>query len=186
LLVSPLTCAAKALDKNRRKTRKGNGSDGGEAADWGTPLANIQAGVNLHFSIRDFAIQAIRAGMNSGAVINLLRQAMEKCTAPHDERWKERYDDIPRAVESAEETIAPKKPELPSTTLAEVHKVARKWLGEEYDVDALNAVCAVAAAIQLTGDPVWLLLVSGPGAAKTETVGRACRSRGACYLDHYQ
>ena len=34
----------------------------------------------------------------------------------------------------------------------------------------LNAVLATAAAERLTGDPLWLLVVSGPGNAKTETV----------------
>jgi hypothetical protein len=51
-----------------------------------------------------------------------------------------------------------------------VHRVSRKWLGEEYDIDAIDATLAAAASERLTGDPLWLLLISGPGAAKTETV----------------
>ncbi len=54
--------------------------------------------------------------------------------------------------------------------LAEVLRVFTRWLGAEYDLDALLATLAAAAAIRLDGDPVWLLLVSGPGNAKTETV----------------
>ena len=46
----------------------------------------------------------------------------------------------------------------------------QRWLGQDYDLGALDAVLATAAAEQLYGDPVWLLLVSGSGNAKTETV----------------
>ena len=46
----------------------------------------------------------------------------------------------------------------------------RRWLGAEYDLDAIHAVLATAAAERLDGDPLWLLLISGSGNAKTETV----------------
>jgi hypothetical protein len=55
-------------------------------------------------------------------------------------------------------------------TLDKVHGAFRRWLGDDYDLDALNAVLATAAAARLTGDPLWLLLLSGSGNAKTETV----------------
>src|SRR5262249_48507567 len=54
-------------------------------------------------------------------------------------------------------------------TLVEVHTTFQKWLGEEYDLDALDATLAAAASEQLTGDPPWLL-VGGSSVAKTETV----------------
>jgi hypothetical protein len=60
---------------------------------------------------------------------------------------------------------------LPGVTpLDKAHAVFQRWLGAEYDLDALDAVLAVAAAERLAGDPAWLLLVSGSGNAKTETV----------------
>ena len=48
----------------------------------------------------------------------------------------------------------------------------RRWLGKDYDTDALDAVLAAAAVecFDDGSDPVWLLVISGPGAAKTETV----------------
>ena len=55
-------------------------------------------------------------------------------------------------------------------TLAAADGVFRRWLGDEYDFDVLHVVLATAAAEHLTGDPLWLLVVGGPGAAKTETV----------------
>jgi hypothetical protein len=63
--------------------------------------------------------------------------------------------------------VAP-RPERRS--LDEVRAVFRRWLGDEYDLDVLDIVLAVAASEQLSGDPAWLLVVSGSGAAKTETV----------------
>ncbi|WP_052460147.1 hypothetical protein [Tessaracoccus massiliensis] len=59
----------------------------------------------------------------------------------------------------------------PIVTLAEAEATFTRWLGAEYDLDALRAVLAAAAVEQLDGDPVWLLLISGSGNAKTETVG---------------
>jgi len=58
------------------------------------------------------------------------------------------------------------------------HAVFRRWLGDEYDLDALDATLATAAAERLGGDPLWLLIVSGSGNAKTETV-QALRGAGA-------
>lgn len=56
------------------------------------------------------------------------------------------------------------------TGIDAVHAVFRRWLGAEYDLTALDAVLSVAASERLDGDPVWLLVVSGSGNAKTETV----------------
>lgn len=67
--------------------------------------------------------------------------------------------------------VAPfERPARTVRTLADVHTTYRRWLGEEYDLDAINATLATAAVERLDGDPVWLLLVSGSGNAKTETV----------------
>ncbi len=54
--------------------------------------------------------------------------------------------------------------------LSAAHALFRRWLGSDYDLDVLDAVLAVAAVERLEGDPAWLLVVSGSGAAKTETV----------------
>ncbi len=57
-----------------------------------------------------------------------------------------------------------------STPLAAVHAAFRRWFGKDYDIDALNAVLATVAVENMDGDPLWLLVISGPGNAKTETV----------------
>jgi hypothetical protein len=56
------------------------------------------------------------------------------------------------------------------TALDTAHVMYRRWFGREYDLAALDAVLAVAASTWLDGDPPWLLVVSGSGAAKTETI----------------
>lgn len=53
-----------------------------------------------------------------------------------------------------------------------------KWLGVDYDTDAVAIMLAALAVERLKGDPVWLLIVSGPGNAKTETV-QSCTGVGA-------
>lgn len=71
--------------------------------------------------------------------------------------------------------MTPDRPDLLGPTdisghLIAVHAVYRRWFGDSYDLDALDCVLATAAAERLGGDPPWLLVVSGSGAAKTETV----------------
>jgi hypothetical protein len=63
--------------------------------------------------------------------------------------------------------------------LEEAHSVFVRWLGADYDLDVLDAVLVAAAVERLDGDPAWLLVVSGSGAAKTETVA-ALAAAGAC------
>lgn len=60
----------------------------------------------------------------------------------------------------------------PTMTLAQARAVFAKWLGDEYDHDALDVMLAAAAVERFDdgSDPLWLLIVSGSGNAKTETV----------------
>jgi hypothetical protein len=55
-------------------------------------------------------------------------------------------------------------------SLEQARATFKRWLGDDYDTDALDAMLAAAAVERLDGDPVWLLIVSGSGNAKTETV----------------
>jgi hypothetical protein len=55
-------------------------------------------------------------------------------------------------------------------TLAAVRDGYLRWLGADYDLGALDCVLAAAAAEKLDGDPPWLLVIGGSGAAKTETL----------------
>lgn len=55
-------------------------------------------------------------------------------------------------------------------TLVACHDAFRGWLGADYDLGALDTVLAAAVVERMDGDPAWLLLISGSGNAKTETV----------------
>jgi hypothetical protein len=57
-----------------------------------------------------------------------------------------------------------------SGELAGVHDAYLQWLGDDYDLGALNVVLCAAAAGKLSGDPPWVLVVGGSGNCKTETV----------------
>lgn len=67
-----------------------------------------------------------------------------------------------------ERNAPPARPE--PVSLTECHDVFRGWLGIDYDLGALDAVLAAAVIERMDGDPAWLLLISGSGNAKTETV----------------
>jgi hypothetical protein len=60
--------------------------------------------------------------------------------------------------------------DIPGSLLAEVHTAYLQWLGDDYDLGALNVVLCAAAAEKLSGDPPWVLVVGGSGGAKTESV----------------
>ncbi len=104
-------------------------------------------------------------------------QAREALLADENEAgaWARRVDE--RQLRRAYDNSAPKQEqakdekskEAPAQcSLVDVHAVFHKWLGDDFDIDALDIVLAAAAAEQLTGDPLWLLIIGGPGAAKTE------------------
>jgi hypothetical protein len=75
-------------------------------------------------------------------------------------------DDTGQHRQTTQRKPAPVKP----VPLEEVHQGYREAFGDRYDLDAVNMTLAVAAVEKLDGDPVWLLIVSGSGAAKTETI----------------
>ena len=101
--------ARKPASKNKSRSRKVKGNGPAVSVDapssidqWGYLQANIIAGRALHDSIRDLSIRLVMSGMSGGAAVNMLRGLMEQSEAPRNERWQARYEDIPRAVSSAE------------------------------------------------------------------------------------
>jgi hypothetical protein len=55
-------------------------------------------------------------------------------------------------------------------TIDDVHKLFTENFGKDYDMQTADAVLAVAATNKIAGDPPWLMVISGSGNAKTETV----------------
>jgi hypothetical protein len=87
-----------------------------------------------------------------------------------DAGMKEPHPDLADQDDEKPSSAADEQPLHPRQTLDEVHEVFRKWLGRDYDLDVIDAVLATGAAERLAGDPLWLLVISGSGNAKTETV----------------
>ena len=83
--------------------------------DWSKLTGDIVAGRNLHGSIARLAARYIKSGMSGGAAVNQLRGLMDISAArqARPEEWKDRYADIVRAVETAEEKYAEPPPEEP-------------------------------------------------------------------------
>ena len=77
---------------------------------------------------------------------------------------------MPHGVEVVE--APPAAEPVPPISLTAARAVFRRWFGESYDTDALDVIVASVAVERFSdgSDPVWLLIVGGPGAAKTETV----------------
>ena len=117
-------------------------------------------------SVADDGIKAAEATLRSGL----------------DAGEKDPHPDLPEEEEgeSKADSAAENEPARPYT-LTETRAVFRKWFGTEYDLSTLDAVLAVTAAEKFPGDPPWLLIISGPGNAKTETV-QATSGLGACVV----
>jgi len=155
------------------RPRKGNGQTAEAAgpADWQYLFDNIREGRELHDSLRDLAAKLIASGASAGAATNQLRALMKSSTAPHDDRWRERFNEIPRLVESAgkfrAEATAEAKPDLTPGTIGETLATFQRWLILP-DPTPVYAVLGALAANYLDGDPVWLGLIAPPSSAKTE------------------
>jgi len=86
---------------------KTNGGDGTarSASDWGYLFSCIYTGVDLHDAIARLAFSFVATGMSGGAAVARLRSMMETSQAPRDDRWRDRYDDVQRAVRTAQEKL---------------------------------------------------------------------------------
>lgn len=95
-------------------------------------------------------------------------QALQDDTEARRREVEQRLDDD--GVDFMAKRPAPAVVDPAPCSLEHLDKTYLRWLGDSYDLAALHAALAAAAVEQLGGDPVWLLIVSGSGAAKTETV----------------
>ena len=101
---------AGAIFKGKTVEAPGSAAAAGErepSEPWEEHIVRILAGEPLRPSIRDLAAKLIKAGTDPAAVENILRGLMDRSAGLRDKRWQERYDDIPRAVASAEAKFAP-------------------------------------------------------------------------------
>jgi len=149
--------------KGGSKPKAGNGEAAPhDPVDWGVSSARILAGEHpLHDSIRDLAASFIGSGMSEKAAIERLRSLMTAGTATKDARWREYYDDIPRAVRTARKKFEPeessgdaKKEDAPACDLGEWDAgddpgpiPPRQWLlGNQFCAGFISSIVAAGGA----------------------------------------
>ena len=157
--------------------RRGNGRDTGATADWGQLTANITTGIDLHNSILKLTGKCIASGMDDGATVNMLRGLMDATpeNVARDDRWKDRYRDIPRTVRSTRDKIEQTEAEKHKSAIANLEPwsidqtldVFKRWLLLS-NLTPVYAVLGAVAANMLPGDAVWLGVIGPPSSAKTE------------------
>jgi hypothetical protein len=133
---------------------------GGELPEGGVAEALIQTARDIGLEEREIA-NTVRSGLEAGK--KKPRQAPPPKLSAPPVTVVEPGISAPAAVPDQVEPI----------TLEQAHEVFRGWLGDDYDLDALDALLCAFAAERLDGDPLWMLLISGPGNAKTETIQAA-------------
>lgn len=113
---------------------------------------------HFHEPLNIIAASMISTGAHPAAVTNMLRGLMQAYPGPHDDRWEQRFKDIPRTVRTAEEKFKP-APKAPPAIDPETGEIAPErplftkvsdllgdlkpvqWLIEGYlETDALSMV----------------------------------------------
>jgi hypothetical protein len=139
--------ALEAAAPEIKAKRKANGKANDHGSDWAVLIKEVLTAEAFHEPLTRLAMRLLKSGMTTGVAMNMLRGLMENAASERDERWQVRYDDIGRAVDTAQEKLAPPKEEPappPACDLDKLHAVFRKWLGDEYDLDVIDVIVAVA------------------------------------------
>ena len=112
LLIDNFGFVHKGGSKKKATNGTANDTEHRHRANWGELFSNLFAGEHLHDSILELAASFIGIGMSEAAAVERLQSLMDASKAPKDERWRERCDDIPRAVRSAKEKFGKPTPSL--------------------------------------------------------------------------
>jgi hypothetical protein len=163
---------------------KGNGkgdTSASSASGWGEQVQHIISGEGYHAALASLAMKLLLSGMDDCAANNMLRALMEAAAVPRDDRWRARYNDIPRAVSTARAKIVEQSdqssepvdlwakfdpPELPHdilpTIIEEFARERADIMGADPSGLALAALAVCAAAIPdrimlqvKKRDPAW-------------------------------
>jgi hypothetical protein len=112
-LANALASLEKACPESSTKPGDNRSQGSQEGGEWETLIYLVLTSESYHEPLTRLAAKFLRAGMSDGAAVNMLRGLMMNATGPHDARWQQRYDYIPRAVSTAREKIPAelKKPE---------------------------------------------------------------------------
>lgn len=116
--------------------------------------ANLLGAMHINGYAAEEGLRAVEATLRSGL----------------DAGMKDPHPDLQDEDEAEASSDAGAATPSPPCSLEETHRTFRRWLGDDYDIATLDAMLAVVASERLLGDPVWLLIISGSGNAKTETI----------------
>jgi hypothetical protein len=121
-----------------------------QGVDWGDLVGDLLRGQSLHKSIAELAMKFLCAGMNDGAAVRLLRALTVASPAPHDQRWQDRYDDIPRAVKTARKKIEDEQQQQSARTAvpAPVFDPWQPYIVPQFPLDVLPSVARDFVAAQ--------------------------------------
>lgn len=72
-----------------------------------TMARDILTGNSLHDPTMRLAASLVASGLAGGAAVNLIRGLMDASMADRDDRWTERWKDVPRLVRQAQEKFSP-------------------------------------------------------------------------------
>ncbi len=87
--------------------KAGNVNGGIESLDVQQATSGILKGEVLHENLRALSASYAQKGMPEPDIIATLKSLMDHCNEQGTNRWQQRYDDIPRLVESAIKKFAP-------------------------------------------------------------------------------
>jgi hypothetical protein len=110
LLITDYGYKPKGDSASSGKDPRPPGAGDGHPREWLEDIENIAAGRELHDSIASLAMKLLKSGMSDGAAVNFIRAQMAASPVPRNDRWQERFDDIPRAVSTAREELAGQAP----------------------------------------------------------------------------
>jgi hypothetical protein len=122
-----------ATEPKAKANRANSDDEPHETSDWGALFTDIYTGADLHDATTRLAASFIAAGMSPRATIERLRSLLTASQAPKDARWRERYNDIPRAVRTAEEKFGAPQGEPQQTVSIHWHgkidpRDTRSWM----------------------------------------------------------
>ena len=126
--------------RGKKKGDNGTSNEGG-GSDWADLFDNIHAGQSLHDSLCAMAARLIKSGTSPGAAVNQLRAMMEASDAKRDKRFRDRWHEIPRLVDSAVEKYA--RPQEAAPANAATIRIVKGEIARMVD-DAESALLAVA------------------------------------------
>jgi AAA domain/Bifunctional DNA primase/polymerase, N-terminal len=119
-------------EKTKPKT-KGNGAEATHGGNWGYYLDNLIS----HDALRDYANALLAAGMAPGAVVNHLREQVERLQVDDVDRKNRRLHEIPAMVSSGAEKIGNDKPASTATSATALIQTSAQFVADFVPPDYL-------------------------------------------------